>query len=817
MNSSEFLKAGFLPDINLQYNFDSNFNLDTSEKKLTLRQKLVDGGGTFATFSRSSHLLKAEKMRFQQLKQELALNAVKAYVNVLQKTEMLKLREHKERIFLEHLSAMKKRFSLGEVTNAEVLLAKAKFSSSISERVDAEGKLKLVNIAYYHLIGEDADDLSEANDKLPSVPELNECLQLAKTNNLSLKAAVYQKRAAGMEVIAESSKWLPSLNLSASKNFGEDGMKVDKLLENVHVVFTLDVLIFKRGVNAFGVSKAKMDAKKSTYDYYETVKNIEQAVVNAWNNVLTAKAIIKASQEAEKAAALALEGVEQEVNLNLKKKKVKVDEQTSGDVNSKFTALHIAALHGHQEIVQLLLNNNANPSLKDSQGRTPRDIVGDVEDDTLEREQAIRERDAVEQKLQEAEQRYANNRKRIEQPGHNQHSEQYGATYNGEQTFLNKSNSESDAEESELTPLHYAARYGYVEIAEYLIDNGAGVDAQDKDGVTPLHYAAAKSAKESVKLLIKRKANVNAQDKDGHTPLYFAVAKDNKELAKLLIKYGADRSLIKDEGLKGYTSSHSKTHNATETPEEAEKVKKSKVKSKELRAQLKEENQSLKRKIQDLESEKATLKDKLDKTKTKEVLLEKKQKELKNDIAGQEARLEALEQEIQELGNENTKLKDKLDKTESQYSKAEALLEKTQKELAESKSCIVGHETKLKQFNKENESLTQKIKSLENENTPLEGELGKTKTNEVSLEKAGKRQMSFLKVASVNLVTMLTVGATLSIAFDLSVLPIIVVFVTSAALLASCVTYAISKPIAEPKPTTELKEVDIQGSAQRCL
>lgn len=73
------------------------------------------------------------------------------------------------------------------------MLAKAKFSSSISERVDAEGKLKLVNIAYYHLIGEDADDLSEANDKLPSVPELNECLQLAKTNNLSLKAAVYQK------------------------------------------------------------------------------------------------------------------------------------------------------------------------------------------------------------------------------------------------------------------------------------------------------------------------------------------------------------------------------------------------------------------------------------------------------------------------------------------------------------------------------------------------------------------------------------------------------------------------------------------------
>lgn len=314
--------AGFLPDISLQYNFDSNFNLYNQSnlpgKRLILSQRIIDGGGTFATFSRSSHLLKAEKMRFQQLKQEVALNAVKAYVGVLQKTEILKLREHKERVSLEHLSAMKKRFSLGEVTNAEVSLAKAKFSSSISERVDAEGKLKLANIAYYHLIGEDADDLSEANDKLPSVPELNECLQLARTNNLSLKAAIYQKRAAGMEVIAESSKWLPSLNLSVNKYFDEKGINLKTLSNNVNVVFTLDVPIFKRGVNAFGVSRAKMDAKKSTYDYYETVKNIEQAVVNAWNNVLTAKAIIKASQEAEKAAALALEGVEQEVNLSLK-------------------------------------------------------------------------------------------------------------------------------------------------------------------------------------------------------------------------------------------------------------------------------------------------------------------------------------------------------------------------------------------------------------------------------------------------------------------------------------------------------------------
>jgi outer membrane protein len=61
-----------------------------------------------------------------------------------------------------------------------------------------------------------------------------------------------------------------------------------------------------------------MEVKKFTYAYHEAAKDVEQAVINAWHNVLTARAMIKASQEAEKAAALALEGVEQEVNLNLK-------------------------------------------------------------------------------------------------------------------------------------------------------------------------------------------------------------------------------------------------------------------------------------------------------------------------------------------------------------------------------------------------------------------------------------------------------------------------------------------------------------------
>jgi len=41
------------------------------------------------------------------------------------------------------------------------------------------------------------------------------------------------------------------------------------------------------------------------------------------------------------------------------------------------------------------------------------------------------------------------------------------------------------------TPLHLAAGYNNLEVAEYLLENGADVNAQDKGGLIPLHNASS--------------------------------------------------------------------------------------------------------------------------------------------------------------------------------------------------------------------------------------------------------------------------------------------------------------------------------------
>ena len=93
-----------------------------------------------------------------------------------------------------------------------------------------------------------------------------------------------------------------------------------------------------------------------------------------------------------------------------------------------------------------------------------------------------------------------------------------------------------------FTALHYAASYGYKEIAELLIARKSDVNAKTGTGDTPLHYAAAYGFKDIAELLLSNGADINARDNMGRTPLYDAAGSGRLEEVKLLLgaKAGID-------------------------------------------------------------------------------------------------------------------------------------------------------------------------------------------------------------------------------------------------------------------------------------
>ena len=90
----------------------------------------------------------------------------------------------------------------------------------------------------------------------------------------------------------------------------------------------------------------------------------------------------------------------------------------------------------------------------------------------------------------------------------------------------------------DLTPLHLAVLHNHQDVVEYLLAQGADVNAKTSTGITPLHEAAQNGNKEITELLLAHGANINAVDNQGWTPMARAQKWSHPEIAAFLQQHG---------------------------------------------------------------------------------------------------------------------------------------------------------------------------------------------------------------------------------------------------------------------------------------
>ena len=98
------------------------------------------------------------------------------------------------------------------------------------------------------------------------------------------------------------------------------------------------------------------------------------------------------------------------------------------------------------------------------------------------------------------------------------------------------------------TALHLALEHGHVDLGRMLSERGADVSAQNKDGSTVLHLALENDYVNLARMLVERSANVLAQRKDGSTALHLASRNGHVDLARMLVDRGADVSTQNEDG-----------------------------------------------------------------------------------------------------------------------------------------------------------------------------------------------------------------------------------------------------------------------------
>ena len=196
-----------------------------------------------------------------------------------------------------------------------------------------------------------------------------------------------------------------------------------------------------------------------------------------------------------------------------------------------WSPLHLAARHGHTEIVQLLIDSGANLDEKAKGVCRCKHTSLDSAERTLEWP-GYQRLEAEKVKLLES---------------HVRVSALHVALCHGHEglalDLLRRGASRTfDKPRWKSHVMHTAAAFGCLNVVKYLVSNGraAEIDVQDSQGLTPLYYAYSTRQTETVSWLIENKADVDADLGDTLTLLHLACLDGAFALASRLIDAGAD-------------------------------------------------------------------------------------------------------------------------------------------------------------------------------------------------------------------------------------------------------------------------------------
>lgn len=189
------------------------------------------------------------------------------------------------------------------------------------------------------------------------------------------------------------------------------------------------------------------------------------------------------------------------------------------------TALHYATMNGFSECASFLFTHHADIEARDHDGFTP--LLYAIINGHTPCVQALIEAGAV------------------TEPHHDgDHVPLSLACYYGhtdialmlyERGAKNLPNAES------LYPLHLAARQGHVKLCRMLAQQKEDVDIPDKyNSWTPLFWAASDGHAECVRILIEAGCKINVKDEYGKTALYYAAWEGQMECMQLLIEAGCE-------------------------------------------------------------------------------------------------------------------------------------------------------------------------------------------------------------------------------------------------------------------------------------
>jgi outer membrane protein len=293
------------------------FTSDRSPRSIGVgvSQPIYRGGRTVAQTRQAENLVRAQRARLVGVEQDVLLQSVTAYMDVLRDTRVLDLNINNEQVLARQLAASRDRFEVGEITRTDVAQSEASLARARAQRIGAEGQLTTSRANFVEAVGE-APGTLQTPTILGALPKsLEETINTAVVTNPNVVAADYVERAANDGVDVVFGELLPSVSLQARIDRQHDisASARDATVSSIQAQVTIP--LYEAGEVTSRVREAKQRASERRLEMAQQRRAAADLATSAWQALETARAEIIAFQAQVQSNEIALEGVREEAQV----------------------------------------------------------------------------------------------------------------------------------------------------------------------------------------------------------------------------------------------------------------------------------------------------------------------------------------------------------------------------------------------------------------------------------------------------------------------------------------------------------------------
>jgi outer membrane protein len=302
----------------------------------TLNQNLWNGNRSINGVRQAESTMLAAREQLRNTEQNVLLDAVTFYMNVLRDTAILDLNRANVDVLRSQLRYTQDRFNVGEVTKTDVAQAQASLAGAEAQALSAQSTLQTSIANYRRTIGDEPKNLAPVRPLDKVLPKaLPEAIAISQVEHPAIVGALHGVDAAELNVKIFEGALLPTLSVQAQVGQQWDAPSLAVIpnhVFNATVTGQLTIPIYQGGSEYASTRQAKEQLSQQELQADLQRDTVRAAVVSAWWLFAVSPAVIKSSKAQVDAAAVALAGVREEA---------KVGQRTTLDVlNAQQTLLN---------------------------------------------------------------------------------------------------------------------------------------------------------------------------------------------------------------------------------------------------------------------------------------------------------------------------------------------------------------------------------------------------------------------------------------------------------------------------------------------